>query len=84
MGTVQQLNALEANMDKRNEQSPLKRMVSNLVNKFFAAFIFDENNVSLQQMNAYMSYTSGFWMMDAGYVGDYHTVTQVYEDKMGN
>lgn len=71
-------------MNERNKQSLVTRALSNLVNKFFAAFVLDESNTSLQQMNAFMSYTSGFWMMDAGYVGDYHTVTQVYDDKISH
>lgn len=71
-------------MNERNEQSAVGRLVSNLLNRFFAAFIYDENNATLQQMNAFMSYTSGFWMVDAGYVGDYHTMTQVYDDKLNN
>ncbi len=71
-------------MNERNERSAVRRLVSNLANKFFAAFVFDENNASLQQMNAFMAYTSGFWMVDAGYVGDYHTMTQVYDDKLNS
>lgn len=68
-------------MNESNEQSMVIRVLSKLLDQFFGAFAADESGASVQQMNAFMSYTSGFWMMDAGYVGDYYTVTEVVDEK---
>jgi hypothetical protein len=53
-----------------------------LVHKFIEAFVMNGSNASLAEMNMFMSYTSGFWMMDGGYVGEYHAQTKTYTDEI--
>ncbi len=71
-------------MNERNEKSLVKRALSSLTNKFFNAFVMNGSNTSVAEMNMFMSYTSGFWMMDGGYVGEYHAQTKTYTDEIKN
>ena len=71
-------------MNEKNKVSLIKRALSSLANKFFDAFVMNGSNDSVAEMNMFMSYTSGFWMMDGGYVGEYHAQTKTYNGESKN
>lgn len=65
-------------MNEKNNESLVKRTVVALVNKFLDAFRFEEMGISPVESMMFMSYSTGFWVMDSAHTAELYSRTKEY------